>query len=101
RTGAAQHRARRVAGERVELRANLDRNVVRQQVAPNAGRVLEDEKALITESRSRVAADRSARRRVIEALARAVVVDDDDRGRVSCCGSEQQESAEQERDRAA
>ncbi len=80
RTRTAQHRTRGGAGLRIELGANLDDDRARQQRAPDAGRVLENEQALTTERDRGIAAHGCARCRVVEAFTDAVVVDDDDRG---------------------
>ena len=76
-----ERRARRVAGERIHLRADADRHGARELRAPDVGGILEGRQPLRTEGRGAVAALRRDRRRVVEALVGSVQVHDrHDRG---------------------
>ena len=90
RARAAEHAARGVAAERVEVGVDQDRDVVRQQRAPDVGRVLEDEQALGADGGAGVAAHRGHGGGIVEALPRAIQVDDRERGRGRGAGQRDQ-----------
>src|SRR5690349_6687096 len=70
--------ARRVAGERVELGQHLNRHGAGEDRAPDGCGLVEDVEPLGAAGRAGVPPDRRHGRRVVEAFAGPVVVDDDD-----------------------
>src|SRR5262249_46214065 len=82
RTGASQRAAPGVAAQRVERGAHPNLDPARQQSAPDGGRLLEHVEPLLADGRARIAAHRCRRRRIVEAFAGAIDVDDGDGGRV-------------------
>jgi hypothetical protein len=76
--GPRGSRAEHVRTEGIEARLDLNVDVAVERSPPDVRRELECDQALLPACRSRVAANRRHRRRIVETLVRTVGIDDRD-----------------------
>ena len=93
RTRRAEHTGADTARQRIERRLDADRDRALQHGIPDLAGLDERVQPLLADRGARVAADRCGRGRIVEALARAIEVDDDE-GR-TCGGGGAAECDEQ------